>query len=39
VLGCRGDDDEGLVSASIDRQKLQDLRKSFPVLGHRRLGV
>ncbi len=39
VLGGRGDDDEGLVSAPIDLAKLHELRKSFPVLRHRRLGV
>lgn len=38
VLGCRGDDDEGLVSASVDLGKLHELRRNFPVLGHRRLG-
>jgi nitrilase len=38
VLSARGDDDEGLVSAAIDLAKLQELRKSFPVLEHRRLG-
>jgi nitrilase len=37
VLGGRGDDDEGVVSAQIDRARLQELRRSFPVLGHRRL--
>jgi nitrilase len=36
VLGCRGDD-EGLVSAQIDLQRLREQRASFPVLSHRRL--
>lgn len=39
VLSCRGDDDEGIVSAPIELARLRDLRTSFPVLRHRRLGA
>ena len=39
VLGGRGDDDEGLVSASIDLARLHELRRGFPVLEHRRLNA
>jgi len=39
VLGGRGDDEEGIVSAQIDLTRLRELRTTFPVLTHRRLGV